>query len=340
MASRPTRDPNGMTPRGTGVPGGHVERAAPQDRDLGLAGVRLHRPADRQRGRDQEHSSTTEGSVGESGRADQTIADAAPEHAQEMVLIQSSERHRRRPRVPCGGRRRAAEARGAPRHPELREPLRPGEREPDLHRRALGAAALSDRRQGQRVIGQGEAGGAAVDATQAAHPGFTLGEFGDASTKQQIDKVVQDDFGKALKTSLPMTLIILLFAFGALVAAAIPLLLALTAVMAHDRHHGPGQPPDRRSRQLDQRGDPPDRSRRRRRLLDVLPAPRARGARGRAQRGCGAGRRGGDLGACGDGLRLHGDDRDGRDVLRRGHRRSSRSPRGRSWSSPWRWSAR
>ena len=31
-----------------------------------------------------------EGSVGESGRADQTIADAAPKHAQEMVLIQSS----------------------------------------------------------------------------------------------------------------------------------------------------------------------------------------------------------------------------------------------------------
>ena len=34
-----------------------------------------------------EHTQT---GVGESGRADQTIADAAPEHAQEMVLIQSS----------------------------------------------------------------------------------------------------------------------------------------------------------------------------------------------------------------------------------------------------------
>ncbi len=34
-----------------------------------------------------EHTQT---GVGESGRADQAIADAAPEHAQEMVLIQSS----------------------------------------------------------------------------------------------------------------------------------------------------------------------------------------------------------------------------------------------------------
>ena len=34
-----------------------------------------------------EHTQT---GVGESGRADQTVADAAPEHAQEMVLIQST----------------------------------------------------------------------------------------------------------------------------------------------------------------------------------------------------------------------------------------------------------
>ncbi len=72
----------------------------------------------------------------------------------------------------------------------------------------------------------------AVAAVQQAHPGFTLGEFGDASTQQQINKVVQDDFGKALITSLPVTLIILLIAFGALVAAGVPLLLALTAVIA------------------------------------------------------------------------------------------------------------
>src|SRR5262249_33526848 len=73
---------------------------------------------------------------------------------------------------------------------------------------------------------------AAVAAAERAHPRFTLGEFGDASTSQQINDVVNNDFSKALKTSLPVTLIILLLAFGALVAAGVPLLLALTAVMA------------------------------------------------------------------------------------------------------------
>ena len=87
-------------------------------------------------------------------------------------------------------------------------------------------------RQRQRGDGSRQAGRSGRRRRRAGSPGFTLGEFGDASTQQQINKVVQDDFGKALKTSLPVTLIILLLAFGALVAAGVPLLLALTAVMA------------------------------------------------------------------------------------------------------------
>ena len=41
-----------------------------------------------------------------------------------------------------------------------------------------------------------------------------------------------EDFQRAEVTSLPVTLVILVLAFGALVAAGIPLLLGLTAVMA------------------------------------------------------------------------------------------------------------
>ena len=70
----------------------------------------------------------------------------------------------------------------------------------------------------------------AVAAAQAAHPGFFIGEMGDASAP----KAVMDQYGKDLKKagtlSLPITLIILIISFGALVAAGIPLLLALTAV--------------------------------------------------------------------------------------------------------------
>lgn len=76
--------------------------------------------------------------------------------------------------------------------------------------------------------------GIAADVKQAgaAYPGVTVGQFGDASFEQQVEKVFEDDFAKARGISLPITLLILVFAFGALVAAGIPVLLAITAVMA------------------------------------------------------------------------------------------------------------
>jgi uncharacterized membrane protein YdfJ with MMPL/SSD domain/pimeloyl-ACP methyl ester carboxylesterase len=72
----------------------------------------------------------------------------------------------------------------------------------------------------------------AVAAAQAAHPGFFIGEMGDASAPKAIADQVGKDLGKAGMLSLPITLIILVVTFGALVAAGIPLLLALTAVFA------------------------------------------------------------------------------------------------------------
>ena len=71
-----------------------------------------------------------------------------------------------------------------------------------------------------------------VDAAQQAHPQFFIGEFGDASAVKQTADAYGADLGKAGMLSLPVTLIILVLAFGALVAAGIPLILALTAVFA------------------------------------------------------------------------------------------------------------
>jgi len=71
-----------------------------------------------------------------------------------------------------------------------------------------------------------------VAAAKRAHPGFFIGEFGDASAQKDVEKAYGNDLGKAGLLSLPITLIILVLAFGALVAAGIPLLLALTAVFA------------------------------------------------------------------------------------------------------------
>ena len=70
----------------------------------------------------------------------------------------------------------------------------------------------------------------AVTAAHAAHPGFFIGEMGDASAQKAVATTYGEDLGKAGMLSLPITLAILLVTFGALVAAGIPLLLALTAV--------------------------------------------------------------------------------------------------------------
>src|SRR5580765_4587206 len=71
-----------------------------------------------------------------------------------------------------------------------------------------------------------------VAAAQEAHPGFVIGEFGDASARNGVETAYGDDLAKAGTLSLPVTLLILVLTFGSLVAAGIPLLLALTAVIA------------------------------------------------------------------------------------------------------------
>jgi RND superfamily putative drug exporter len=73
---------------------------------------------------------------------------------------------------------------------------------------------------------------AATAAAQRAHPDLRIEQFGDASAEQAIGKMFEDDFKKAEFLSIPITLVILVVAFGAFVAAGIPLLLALSSVMA------------------------------------------------------------------------------------------------------------
>ena len=70
---------------------------------------------------------------------------------------------------------------------------------------------------------------AAVAGVQAASVGVFWRSRG---ANKALSKAFEDDFKKAETLSLPITLIILVFAFGALVAAGVPLLLGLSAVMA------------------------------------------------------------------------------------------------------------
>jgi RND superfamily putative drug exporter len=71
----------------------------------------------------------------------------------------------------------------------------------------------------------------AVAGLQKASPGFTVSEFGVASATHELSKTIDKDFQKAEKLSVPITFAILLLAFGAFVAAGVPVLLAFSAVL-------------------------------------------------------------------------------------------------------------
>ena len=67
---------------------------------------------------------------------------------------------------------------------------------------------------------------------QKAHPEMHIAEFGQASADHVLSNKIDGDLNDARNVSPPLTLTILLFAFGAAVAAGIPVLLAFSAVLA------------------------------------------------------------------------------------------------------------
>jgi RND superfamily putative drug exporter len=72
----------------------------------------------------------------------------------------------------------------------------------------------------------------AVARAQAAHPGVTIEQFGQASANKWFSDVIMRDFKQAEWTVVPLAIGILLVVFGALLAALLPVGLALTAFLA------------------------------------------------------------------------------------------------------------
>jgi putative drug exporter of the RND superfamily len=72
----------------------------------------------------------------------------------------------------------------------------------------------------------------AVAKVQAANPSLQISEVGDASGEQWVNQSVSQDFKRAEWTAVPLAFGILLAAFAAVVAALLPVLLALTAFIA------------------------------------------------------------------------------------------------------------
>ncbi|MEV6396113.1 MMPL family transporter [Streptomyces sp. NPDC051907] len=72
----------------------------------------------------------------------------------------------------------------------------------------------------------------AVAGVQDEHKELRIEEIGGASMNKTFEEAFGDDFKQAEYSAVPVALGILLIAFGALVAALLPVLLAITAIMA------------------------------------------------------------------------------------------------------------
>ena len=71
-----------------------------------------------------------------------------------------------------------------------------------------------------------------VSKTAQDTRGVYIGQIGDGSSSQAMNKLVSSGLQKAELIALPITLVILVLVFGALVAAIVPLVLGLTSVAA------------------------------------------------------------------------------------------------------------
>jgi uncharacterized membrane protein YdfJ with MMPL/SSD domain len=175
--------------------------------------------------------------VGESREADQAVAANYPDRASETLLVKSDEgASATDPEFRAVVDDAAAELEGTEYIKKVESPYASGNQ---AQISADGSAALiqfkipeppesSDATVEDRV----EPALATAASLQEANPGFEIGQFGDASASKQLSESFEEDFQRAEVTSLPITLVILLFAFGAVVAALVPLLLAATAVAA------------------------------------------------------------------------------------------------------------
>ncbi len=71
----------------------------------------------------------------------------------------------------------------------------------------------------------------AVNRVGETRPGLLIQEFGQASAGKALDKTIGRDFSRAETVSIPLTFVILWIAFAAAVAAVLPVILALSAIV-------------------------------------------------------------------------------------------------------------
>ncbi len=179
---------------------------------------------------ERENISTVDTFSGESQQAERALTDAGLRPTEEVLLIQSDSVGARDPAFEAVVAEAAAALRETPHVANVSTP-------------SQGGGAISD--DGHSVLIDFEITGPEKDVAEnvvaseetvaglnGSDPAFSVEQFGAGSSEGALEEAFASDLSKAGMISLPLTLLILVIALGALVAAGVPLILALTGVLA------------------------------------------------------------------------------------------------------------
>jgi RND superfamily putative drug exporter len=171
-------------------------------------------------------------SVGQSGRAEQMISRDFARHAAEQVLFESTSLRVSSPAYRAAIKDVLTRVKATGLVTEIQSPL---DRRFANQISANGRAALLQFQITGTIADSATRVPpvlAAVHAAAVAHPRVQIAETGAASINKAVNDTVLRDLHRAEALSFPITLVVLLIAFGALVAALLPIGLALLAILA------------------------------------------------------------------------------------------------------------
>jgi uncharacterized membrane protein YdfJ with MMPL/SSD domain len=169
---------------------------------------------------------------GESGRAGRTYADAFEVSPGENVLLTSSVLRVDDPAFRAAVQDVVDRVLATGRVLRVRSPLDPagqGQVSADRHGALVQFDLTGPLEDAATTVVPAET--AVADAARA-HPDVRIEQSGDGSISRALDDTIGKDLTKAERLSLPITMFVLLLTFGALVAAVLPLALAMTAIVA------------------------------------------------------------------------------------------------------------
>jgi uncharacterized membrane protein YdfJ with MMPL/SSD domain len=170
----------------------------------------------------------SDGQVGQSGRAAATIAKEFHPHAGENVLLSSNTKTFNDAEFRAATRDVVSAVSATGVVTNVRSPLdNPAQVTRNQHDAIVSFDVTGESKDAVKRVGPVLD---AVTKVAHAHPTISIEEAGDASGQKGVEQAVGKDFQTAEKISIPLALLVLLITFGAVVAALLPLGLALTAI--------------------------------------------------------------------------------------------------------------